>query len=188
MKINSLATASNLIVSGLLLSSLFMLSGCKSKNPMTTEDTVIAAPNTPAPQPANQNPQTQPAPNTIAVALTPTKSTFGRGETITFTITARNTTDAAQSLTFASGKRFDVVATPEGENKEAVWRWSTGKAFTMIFGNVNWRPGETKTWTATWDQTDNNNNPLPRGRFVIQAELASTPRLASPPTTITLTD
>ncbi len=187
----SVVRYSTSILSGLLALGALSLTGCKSKNPMPTGDTTAANPpvvSPPMPQPrdnAGENPQ--PAANQhIAVSLTADKTTINRGQLVTFTITARNTTDTPQKLIFASGQRFDVVAS--GTNGKEAWRWSQGKAFTMMFGNVNWRPGETKTWTATWEQNDNNNNTLPRGQYQVRAELASTPRLTTESTTLTLTD
>jgi hypothetical protein len=185
MKRNLTARSGILILSGLSLIAP-LSGGCKSKNPMpTTDGDVIANPpvSVSQPQPANN----QAAQEAIVVSLVADQSTYRRGETLNFTITARNSSDAAQRLVFASGQRFDIVVTPEGDAKEPGWRWSTGKVFTMIFGNVSWRPGETKTWTATWDQTA-EERALPRGRYVVQAELASTPRLKSKPLTITLAD
>jgi hypothetical protein len=194
MKRTPISLASTLILSGLTVASACGLAGCKAKNPLPIgEETpigqgAVVMPNPATTQPVDNNQDAKPVTDVIAVVLTADKSTYRRGDIVTFTITARNTTNTAQRLTFASGKRFDVVATPEGENKEAVWRWSSGKMFTQIFGDVNWRPGEIKTWTATWDQTNNGGNVLPRGRFNIQSELASTPRLTSAPLTITLAD
>ena len=71
---------------------------------------------------------------------------------------------------------------------EASWRWSHDKAFTRALRQQKLAPGEAKTWTATWDQTDNNGNPLPRGKYVIEAWITANGGLKAPPAALELKD
>lgn len=179
-----------LILSGLALVST-VVAGCKAKSPMATDEVVtpqqppIVAPR---PQARDDKPRAPKSVKTdIALGFDVDKKTLKSGEKVTFTITARNTSDEPRALTFASGQRFDFTAMPEtGETKEPVWRWSEGKMFNMRFGDVTWKPGEEKTWTATWDGTDRNAAALPPGRYQINAELSSQPRVTAAPIVITI--
>jgi len=195
--------------------TLAPLSGCRHRNPMPTpaEENTIPLPN-PAPdtqpntQPQpNQNepgvpapkPNRRPKPNRnrdvqanadLPVTLKSDKATYRRGEIITFTMTLRNASTETQRLRFNSGQNFELVArqaeaaagTPEA------WRWSAGKMFTFEVRDESLRAGEERTFTATWDQSAGDGQPLPRGSYTVAAEIASIPRLPSNPVAVELND
>ncbi|MDF2441151.1 MAG: hypothetical protein JWN98_2135 [Abditibacteriota bacterium] len=190
-----------LILSGFIGIST-MIAGCKSQNPMNT-DAVVTPQQPPLvlPQPRDEKPQNPKADRAaIVLSVETDKTTLKRGETITLTLKARNTSDEARSLTFSSGQRFDFTATPanatppaanEAKSEtqaEAVWRWSEDKIFNMSFGNVMWQPGEQKTWSTKWDGSGRNGAALPRGGYQIGAQLTSRPRVTAEPIVITLAE
>ncbi len=132
-------------------------------------------------------------PQTMKIDITADKAQYGRGDLVTFSIVARNISDRVQSVSFPSGQNFDVIATREikGDGKETDkpkpdWRWSDGKMFTMNFRTVSIKPGETRTFGATWEQKFSEGTPAPRGRYQIIGELATLPRFASAPLVIEL--
>lgn len=182
-----------LILSGLVGLSTLM-AGCKSKNPMATDEVVTPQQPplvAPQPQPRDDKPPSPKSVNAaIVLSFTADKTTLKRGETITLTLKARNASEEARSLTFANGQRFDFTATPENANAatEPLWRWSEDKIFNMRFGDVTWKAGEEKTFTAKWDGSGRNAAALPPGRYQIGAELASQPRLIVAPIVITLAE
>ena len=183
-----------LMLSGLIgLSTL--IAGCKSKNPMATDEIVTPQQPpplvAPQPQPRDEKPPSPKSVNTaIVLSFEVDKTTLKHGQTITFTLKARNTSEEPRSLTFANGQRFDFTATPETQNAapEPVWRWSEDKIFNMRFGDVAWKAGEEKTFTTKWDGNGRNAAALPPGRYQISAELASQPRLTAAPIAITIAE
>jgi hypothetical protein len=180
---NSILTSMALL--GLIL-PLAALAGCRQKNPMPTaaeENAPILTPpvvSAPDRQPA----QNKPAISPIAVTVAADKARYGRGEVVTFTVTARNNSDRPQAITFNSGRSFNVSATREGKT-DATWRWSDGKMFTMALRTLVLQPAEAKSFSGTWEQRG-EDGPAPRGRYTITGELATQPPLLSAPITIEL--
>ena len=181
--------------------------GCRRRNPMPTpgEENTIPLPN-PQPDPQQNEPGApqprpvrQPKPKrgagavaqanaNLPVVLKSDKATYRRGETLSFTMTLRNASDQTQTLTFNSGQNFDLIARRAGADANAapVWRWATGKAFTFEIRDVSLRPGEARDFTATWDQSVGDVQAVPRGSYVVTAEIASVPRLPSNAVTVEL--
>lgn len=128
----------------------------------------------------------------VAVTLATDKSSYRRGEVVKLSITATSTKDEPQTLEFANGQRFDVTATPEPQTEDArnevVWRWSHDRSFTEALGSETFSTGEPKTWTATWDQQDNEGKPVARGRYVLQVKITSKDGISAAPVTVELTD
>jgi hypothetical protein len=61
--------------------------------------------------------------------------------------------------------------------------------FAQMLGTMELRPGQTQTWTARWDQRDNQGQPFPRGRCVLHARLTNVggTSYSAPAVTIRLT-
>ena len=55
-----------------------------------------------------------------------------------------------------------------------VWNWAHDKAFTLQKWTHELQPGETKSYSVTWDGKDNNGNSL-QDTFTIRASLLSVP-------------
>jgi hypothetical protein len=108
----------------------------------------------------------------IEVRVTMDKSTFHAGESIRFTITATNTGDTAQALTFPTGQNFDITVTPLN-GKTPAWTWSHHMAFTMVVREVAIKPGQSLTFHATWNQQDDNGKIMPRGTYEVRSKLTS---------------
>lgn len=164
---------------------LGVLSGCKA--PTTLPPGTGADPILPPPpivvSPRDDTTAGQPV--TLAATITADKKTYSRGQIVRFNLTLRNTGKSVQKLTFSSGQSFDITATPAGRT-EAAWRWSHDKMFTMALRDVSLRAGETQSWTATWEQTDNNGNPLPRGEYSVVGSITANGGIDTPPLAITL--
>ncbi len=135
----------------------------------------------------DQKPEEKPAESPLQVTLATDKDSYARGATIQFTITVHNTSKIMQALQFRSGQSFDITATPEGKS-EAAWRWSHDKFFTMALRSERLRPDEKKTYTATWDQTDNQGNVVARGSYVMEAKITANGGIKAAPLTLKLAD
>lgn len=200
-----------LSLSALAMACTLATPGCRRRNPMPTvgEENTIPLPNPrPNPQPNPQQgepPTSQPRPvgkpgrkpgvgrvaqvnPNLPVALKSDKAAYRRGETLTFTMTLRNASDQTQVLRFTSGQSFDLVArrADAAPDSAPVWRWAVDKMFTREVRDVSLRPGEEREFTATWDQSGGDAQALPRGSYVVTAEIASVPRLASNAVTVEL--
>jgi hypothetical protein len=89
--------------------------------------------------------------------------TYAPGATATARLTMRNTQAKPLRLTFPSGQQYDVAI--RNDAGEVVYRWSEGRAFTMIFGTLE-LSGE-RTWLIEF--------PVPRkaGTYQVEAWLAT---------------
>ena len=135
---------------------------------------------------AREEPVTQPDFETRLVlknAAGEEASAFRSGETITLVVTIRNRAAAPRSLTFSSSQTHDCfiyAAAPKdaGVPKDAggdsggdaggrreVWRHSAGRMFAQVITDLTLAPGESRSFTATWNQTDAKGKPVPPGRY-----------------------
>ena len=79
--------------------------------------------------------------------------TFERRDQVTLVLTVRNRLDTAASAEFPSTRTSDFVVVREN-TEDVVWKWSDDQAaFSQIPTTLDFLPGETKTFTATWNQT-----------------------------------
>ncbi len=83
-------------------------------------------------------------------------------------LTLRHTRQTPLRLTFPSGQRFDLVI--RNEKGDAVYRWSDGKAFTMVFGTEEFQ-GERNYIVDV--PLAAGNAPLPQGRYVAEGWLTT---------------
>ena len=175
-----------------LASALFFV-GCRMNQPPLEAQSAPPAvvPDPPKPvEPKPDEPKVVPD-KPIAVTLEIMQNVAPRGKVVGFSMTARNTTKDTQMLNFTSGQSFDIAATPEAakdEKKEVVWRWSHDKIFTQALRGEKLAPGQAKTWSAMWNQTGNDDNPLPRGKYVIQAWITANGGLKAAPVMLELAD
>lgn len=65
-----------------------------------------------------------------------------------FFITVKNKGDEDVTLTFNSGQKFEIVVLDE--NNHQVYRYSSGKMFTMALQDIVIKSGEEKTWKDNW--------------------------------------
>jgi hypothetical protein len=81
---------------------------------------------------------------------------------MTAKLTLRNTTDRPVTLTFASGQRYDLEL--RDERGAVVYRWSDGKAFTQMFGQEDFGPGE-RDYVVVLRLADKQGKPLAAGKY-----------------------
>ena len=88
---------------------------------------------------------------------------FRMGETITFVVTIRNRADAPRTLTLSTSQTHDCLV-ETAEHKE-IWRLSSGRMFAQIITGLTLKPGESRTFTGAWNQTDAKGRPVPPGDY-----------------------
>ncbi|MES3516415.1 MAG: BsuPI-related putative proteinase inhibitor [Natronomonas sp.] len=86
------------------------------------------------------------------------------GDGVEFRLTLSNGGDTPIELTFRDGCRVDFAAVSDGDT---VWRYSDGRMFTQAISTADLQPGESATFTATW------NDPEP-GDYTAEATLRTT--------------
>jgi Intracellular proteinase inhibitor len=90
--------------------------------------------------------------------------TFERGETIVFVLTVRNRLDTSASAEFTTTRTSDFVVLREN-TADVVWQWSDGRAFSDVATTIEFAPGETRTFTETWNQILSNGTQLRSGNY-----------------------
>lgn len=101
------------------------------------------------------------------------------GEPVRFTLAVTNTGPTPAILTLPSGQRYDFLV--HSSDGAEVWRWSRGKAFPLLYGQMVLAPGETLTYSETWDQRDTEGRQVAAGTYTVTGIFTSDPRLASQP-------
>jgi hypothetical protein len=103
------------------------------------------------------------------VALLETdKLSYGQGELLDMTLRLVNCASQPITRTFPDAQRYDFAAMMR--DGDEVWRWSGGMAFAEIMGEETYQPGEQVTFTETWDQLDNDGEPLELGQYQLTTE------------------
>jgi len=92
------------------------------------------------------------------------------GQSTTLRLRATNRSHIPQSLTFTSSQRYDFIVRDVGG--EVVWNWASGQQFSQALSREIMQPGETWTFTKTWDLRDNNEEALAAAQYTAQGELA----------------
>ena len=87
-------------------------------------------------------------------------------------ITLRNTARPVQ-LAYPSGQDYDLII--RDEKGQAVYQWSQGKTFAVVFRNETFGPGQ-KDFLLIVRLADAAGQPLPQGQYVAEAWLATQPR------------
>ena len=102
------------------------------------------------------------------------------GETVSMTLTLKNSSDAPVQFYTSSTPHDFVVATVYGQE---VWHWRCGKTFQMINRQIKLEPGEELVLDGEWEQMDNWGEPVPAGTYLIRGMLIFQPAgiLATPP-------
>jgi len=113
-----------------------------------------------------------PATEWLTLTLSVSNTSPQVGETVTLRLTVANTTYAPQSVIFGSGQRYDF--TVRDADGEIVWQWSHGMGFVQAMSRETLQPGESWTFTESWDLHDNDGEALEAGNYTAQGELVCT--------------
>lgn len=81
--------------------------------------------------------------------------TFERNDQIQLVMTVRNELDTTATVEFPTARTSDFVIVRDG-TAEVVWQWSENQPpFAQTPSELTFAPGETKTFTAIWNQRSN---------------------------------
>lgn len=109
------------------------------------------------------------------VILETDKGTYGPGEEIGLTLSLRNTSGQAAQVEFPTSQRYDfVIRSPSGEE---VARWSLGQQFTTQGLKLTVQPNQQVVLGDTkWKQLDQNDRPVPPGRYELVGVVTARPQ------------
>jgi len=138
---------------------------------------------------------TAPQPSTPVIAapmeikFSSDKRHYRVGESVRFTLVARNVSNQDQVLNFNSGQSFDISVTPINQDRELWrWDWSFGRFFTQALREKTLQPNQSISLSATWDQTDNSGKPMPRGEYSVSAQITANDEMEAPSIRIQLSE
>ncbi|MDR5683340.1 MAG: BsuPI-related putative proteinase inhibitor [Armatimonadota bacterium] len=114
----------------------------------------------------------------IEVIMETDKGTYGPGENIRLRLWVRNTSGRAVELEFPTSQQFDFIIRNQAGAEVA--RWSLGQQFTTQGLRLTVQPNQRVLVgeTAGWRQLDQNDRPVPPGRYEIIGVVTSRPQLA----------
>lgn len=84
--------------------------------------------------------------------------TFSRGESVQMILTVRNRRDTTQTVDFTDTRTSDFVVVRENSTS-ILWQLSKESAApSPTPGTLEFAPGESMTFTTTWNQTDSSSD------------------------------
>lgn len=98
--------------------------------------------------------------------LTTDRRQYSRGQTVRITFVKCNISNRTIILRYNTTQRFDIVA--RRGNRE-VWLWSSGRFFGQVQGTDTYRPGQCRTYNATWDLRNQQGNFVALDNFTLRA-------------------
>lgn len=103
----------------------------------------------------------------LVYVLATDKTVYGPTDTVQLTFTISNTGKENVKFEFANSQQYDFLI-KNGEGAE-VARWSLGLAFRPSDGPVTLAAGKSFEYHTMWKQLDQNDEPVPPGRYELQA-------------------
>lgn len=88
---------------------------------------------------------------------------FGSGQPVTFELTVHNLTADPQRIVFPDSQTHDFEILDSAGGR--VWNWAHDQNFLTVLTPVHFQPGESKVFTVTWHQTDNDGAPVEAGPY-----------------------
>ena len=89
------------------------------------------------------------------------------GETLRLVLTLRNAADSVRRLSLPTAQTHDFAIASDGGRE--LWRWSAGRRFAQVLGELELRPGEERRFLATWHCAPGS----PPGRYRAEASLTA---------------
>ena len=98
---------------------------------------------------------------------------FRTGEPISFVITLHNRADGPRGLTLPTSQTHDCIvyrgdgAKRTEKGRDAVWRYSQGRMFAQVLTELTLAPGESRSFSTIWKQTDAQGRPVVPGDYQV---------------------
>jgi Flp pilus assembly protein TadG len=105
-------------------------------------------------------------PDSLYVALSTNKSSYGPLETATLTLTVTNVVQSPVTVSFNSAQLYDFTVT--NSSGTTVWTWSNGKTFDPTPQQVVLQPGESIVFQESWGLKQHNGMPVGAGTYTVR--------------------
>ena len=112
----------------------------------------------------NSNNQSPRQVGSLEFTLMTTKATFTRGESVPLTFSVKNIGSQTEDARLGACDWFE---TKVSSGSQAVWQESHTHGCGSVVQPVSIAPGETKTYTYDWPQTDENRVQVPAGHYTL---------------------
>jgi intracellular proteinase inhibitor BsuPI/copper amine oxidase-like protein len=109
----------------------------------------------------------------LLLTLTADRKTYSVGAPVRLSMSISNPARTTIALQFSSGQHYDFEVR---RGRETIWRWSAGRMFTQALTTLTVGPGERRVYSETWNQRDNNGQPVPAGTYTAIATLTTMTR------------
>lgn len=118
----------------------------------------------------------------LSLVATSSKKSYLKGETVEMNLALANPGKNPVTIIFGTERRFDfVVRNADGDK---VWDSSANNGPIIKLGPQTLQPGETKNYSASWNQDVQGNGKLKPGKYTIHFSYGQEPRLKADPLTI----
>jgi len=102
----------------------------------------------------------------IEISVTTDRAAYGPDEPIAIRLDVANRTDTSVVFHFSDGQRYDFLI--QDVSGETLWRWSADKGFIQMLGEEVLGPGETLTFSETFE------GQLTPGTYAVVGKLGAT--------------
>ncbi|MCS7173905.1 MAG: BsuPI-related putative proteinase inhibitor [Armatimonadetes bacterium] len=103
----------------------------------------------------------------VEVGVSTDRARYVPGEPVQMVLQVRNRGFRAMTFTFGTSQRYDFrVLRLDGTT---IWQWSHDRMFAQVVGSLVLQPGSEIRFEETWTQVDNAGQPVPPGRYVVEA-------------------
>jgi hypothetical protein len=102
----------------------------------------------------------------LRLSLTVGRANYRSGETVTVSLRVMNGGPAPVSLSASSGQQYDMIVRQRGG---VIWQWSHDKAFVQVVRTITMAPGETLSFSGSWDQRDLQGRQVEPGAYDVSA-------------------
>ena len=101
----------------------------------------------------------------LVAELTTNGTTFSQGEAVSMALSITNCGSQPVNRRYSSSQLFDFDVRQASGLK--VWHWSHGLGFLAVITERTFQPGERVTYTAVWNQVNNDGREVPPGRYEV---------------------
>lgn len=102
----------------------------------------------------------------LRLSLNVGRANYHAGETVSVSLRVTNGGSAPVTLSASSGQQYDVIVRQRGA---VIWQWSHDKAFVQMTREMTMAPGETQSFSGSWDQRDLQGRQVEAGAYDISA-------------------
>jgi hypothetical protein len=106
----------------------------------------------------------------LRLSLTADRRVYSVREPVALTLTVANPGRSPVTLQFPSSQQYDFEVRRAGQ---VVWRWSAGRMFAQALTSLTLGAGEQRVFTQSWNQQDNNDQPVAPGAYEAAATLTT---------------